>query len=67
MHMESKEMQIPKMEQKIEITIPLNLLERIDKVKTLLGYRSLEEFMEAAVRRLLDQYTVLTSELHQHT
>ena len=55
------------MEEKIEINLSIKLLERMDKLRELLGYKNRGAFMIAAVRRLLDQYTVLTSEIHQRT
>jgi len=44
----------------VEISLPTNLCERLDEVLELLDFGSREEFAEAAVRRLLDRYTVLT-------
>lgn len=55
------------MDEKIEITLPSELLERMDNIRKLLGYRSRGEFIAVAIRRLLDQYTVLTRELRPQT
>lgn len=55
------------MDEKIEIILPVKLLERMDRTRELLGYRSRKEFMVAAIRRLLDQYNILTSELRSRT
>jgi len=46
--------------EKVEISLPTNLCERLDKVLELLDFGSREEFAEASVRRLLDRYAVLT-------
>lgn len=45
--------------EKMEISLPTNLCERLDEVVELLDFGSREEFAEAAVRRLLDRYAVL--------
>jgi len=41
------------------VWISKDLLEEIDAVAGKLGFRSREEFVEAAVRRLIDRYVVL--------
>lgn len=46
-------------EEKLEISLPAELVERIDKICKLLGFRSREEVVVVAVRRLVDRYKVL--------
>lgn len=45
--------------EKVEISLPTSLCERLDEVLELLDFGSREGFVEAAVRRLLDRYAVL--------
>lgn len=47
-------------EVKLEIALPVELVDRIDEVLEDLGFRSREEFVVAAVRRLIDRYMPLT-------
>jgi metal-responsive CopG/Arc/MetJ family transcriptional regulator len=47
------------LEEKVKIDLPVELVEKVDGIMDLLGFESREEFVEAAVRRLLDRYTVL--------
>jgi len=49
------------LEGKVKIDIPVELVGKVDGIMDLLGFRSREEFVEAAVRRLLDRYTVLVA------
>ena len=44
----------------MEISLQTNLCERLDEVLELFDFGSREEFAEAAVRRLLDRYAVMT-------
>lgn len=39
--------------------LPTELVERMGELIEFIGFSSEEEFVEAAVRRLLDEYTVL--------
>jgi len=45
--------------EKLEVSLPAELVEGIDRVCELLGFRSREEAVVAAVRRLVDMYKVL--------
>jgi metal-responsive CopG/Arc/MetJ family transcriptional regulator len=45
--------------EKLEINLPAELVEGIDKVCELLGFSSREEVVVVAVRRLVDGYKVL--------
>ena len=47
---------------KATVRISRDLLEEVDRVAVAAGFRSREEFVEAAVRRLLDMYIVLSVE-----
>lgn len=47
------------MVEKLEIVLPAELVEGIDKVCELLGFSSREEVVVVAVRRLVDRYKVL--------
>ena len=46
-------------EEKMEIHVPGELLERIDRVLECLSFNSREELILSAVRRLLDKYRIL--------
>lgn len=46
--------------EKLEISLPSALCKRLDAFVELLDFGSREEFVEAAVRRVLDRYAVLT-------
>ena len=43
----------------LEIALPAEMVDRIDEILEVLGFRSREEFVVAAVRRLLDRYISL--------
>jgi len=43
-----------------QVWISKDLLEKIDLLAEKMGYRSREEFVESAVRRLIDKYLILT-------
>ena len=47
------------MVEKVRVDLSVELVERVDEVLGLFGFRSREEFVEAAVRRLLDRCRVL--------
>lgn len=46
-------------EEKVEITLPKDLIRKIDMVRDYLDAGSREEFIVAAVRRLVDQFLSL--------
>ena len=46
-------------EERLEVALPSDLVKRMDELIELLGFRSREEFVSAAVRRLVDQYTAI--------
>ena len=48
------------MGEKLEIILPVELLERIDQFIDLLDFRSREDFILAAVRRLVDRYSIIS-------
>ena len=50
-----------RLEDKLEIILPVDLLEKIDRIVDLLGFGSREEFVVAAVRRAVDQYMLLVT------
>jgi len=47
--------------ERVEVVLPGELVERMDGLLKVLGFRSREELVVAAVRRLVDQYTVLSA------
>lgn len=46
-------------EVKLEISLPAELVDRMDKILEVLGFQSREELVTAAVRRLVDRYVSL--------
>lgn len=46
----------------VTANIPKELAEKIDRIAKFLGFKDKNEFVAAAVRRLLDHYTVLIKE-----
>ena len=46
-------------EMKLEISLPVELVDRMDEILEALGFQSREEFVTAAVRRLVDRYVSL--------
>jgi len=44
----------------LEIALPTEIVDRIDEILEVLGFQSREEFVVAAVRRLVDRYTSLS-------
>jgi len=53
-------------EDDLVIHLPVELLERIDEIRGLSGFRSREEFVIAAVRRLLDRYATLSLRVRRY-
>lgn len=49
------------MDERFEVSLPSELVESVCDVIEVLDFGSVGEFVEAAVRRLLDRYVVLTS------
>jgi metal-responsive CopG/Arc/MetJ family transcriptional regulator len=47
--------------EQIKVMLPPELVERIDWIVDLLGFESREKFVEAAVRRLVDQYLLIVT------
>lgn len=47
------------MESRVKLDLSVELAEKIDENLDLFGFVSREQFVEVAVRRLLDRYTVL--------
>jgi metal-responsive CopG/Arc/MetJ family transcriptional regulator len=47
--------------ERLEITLSEELLKRVDEVVEVLGFGSREEFVLAAVRRLLDRYRFIVN------
>ena len=47
------------MSRRVCVDLPAELVRRMGEVIEFLGFGSEEEFVKAAVRRLLDEYTVL--------
>ena len=47
--------------EQIKVMLPPELVERIDYIVDLLGFESREKFVEAAVRRLVDQYMLIVA------
>ena len=43
-----------------QVWVSKDLLEKIDHLAEKMGYRSREEFVESAIRRLIDRYLILT-------
>jgi len=41
------------------VQLPRGLIEKVNRVAKPLGFRDVEEFIECAVRRLLDRYQLL--------
>lgn len=48
-------------EMKLEISLPVELVDRMDEILEVLGFQSREEFVTAAVRRLVDRYVSLAA------
>ena len=53
------------MKKKLEIVLPVELIDVMDKTVELVGFRSRENLAEVAVRRFLDQYRVLLNSANQ--
>jgi metal-responsive CopG/Arc/MetJ family transcriptional regulator len=47
--------------ERVEVMLSPELAERIDWIVDLLGFESREKFVEAAVRRLVDQYMLIVA------
>ncbi|MGQ9679783.1 MAG: hypothetical protein ACUVV4_03335 [Candidatus Bathyarchaeia archaeon] len=43
---------------KVEISLPVEILEEMDTMVELIGFEDRSKFVEASVRKLLDQYRV---------
>ena len=54
---------VSKLGRKLCVDLPTELVEGLDGVVELFGFGSGEEFAEAAIRRLLDRYTILAGKL----
>ena len=51
------------MDERFEVSLPSEFVDGMGDVMELLDFGSVGEFVEAAVRRLLDRYVVLTRTL----
>jgi metal-responsive CopG/Arc/MetJ family transcriptional regulator len=49
-------------DERLEIVLPSELVEDLDEVVGLIGFRSREEFVGVAFRRMLDKFRVLVRE-----
>jgi metal-responsive CopG/Arc/MetJ family transcriptional regulator len=49
--------------EKLEISLTLELMRRVDEIVELLSFGSREEFLMAAVRRLVDHYLILSESI----
>ena len=52
------------MVEKLEITLTDELLKKMDELLELMGFRSREEFVVAAVLRLIDKYSEIAIKAH---
>jgi len=41
---------------KLSVDVPRELVEEIDEIVSLMGFEGREQFVESAIRRLLDEY-----------
>jgi metal-responsive CopG/Arc/MetJ family transcriptional regulator len=49
--------------EKLEISLTPDLMKRIDDVVELLGLESREEFLMAAIRRMMDHYSLISKSI----
>ena len=54
------------MNRRLCVDLPTELVDRMNEVIDFLGFSSDEEFVKAAVRRLLDEYAVLIGGVAQN-
>jgi len=48
---------------RLSVDVPVEIVEEIDWIAALLGFDRREQFIEAAIRRLLDRYRKLTKQI----
>jgi len=55
--------QVKPLMEKLEISLTLELMRRVDEIVELLSFGSREEFLMAAVRRLVDHYLIISESI----
>lgn len=49
--------------ERLEVLLPSSLLEKMDAVMEFMDFKTRDKFAEASLRRLLDRYLILLSEV----